>query len=331
MDTRRDYLLFIDESGKSSLSDRGENFLLTGLILDKELHAALCYFMLSLKTKASIPPTENLHAYNIFEDEKLLRRDSFGRVLKDGNGNLLKKRLPYSKLDSLFERLVNVIDGTEMRCFIYRLNKEAYLNRVDRAQLREKASEKAINKYLNDRGLNDFLYGVLTRKLILRFGHFLEQNDAYGEVIAESRRNGDSVVLDAFLDATHDKNFIDTPRFEHWSKCSHARIHGLTFQTKRGLSFGLEVADLFSWAHFNEKYGSRWPTNISDAKKRRVTNRISTVAKLLRTISSSIEDMSESSVRRVAYDRVSKFIDDLSNFRNRPSSLGTPPGNPGGP
>ena len=63
---KNQYILFIDESGKSKLSDIGDRFLLSGVIIEKGLHHALSDFMVSLKSKNNIPVDANIHAYDLF-------------------------------------------------------------------------------------------------------------------------------------------------------------------------------------------------------------------------------------------------------------------------
>ena len=78
--------------------------------------------------------------------------------------------------------------------------------------------------------------------MILEFGYFLEQHKAVGEVVAESRRQDDEATLRAFVDSTNSSRFEEGTIYKTWSQYSFNRIHSLTFQNKKGLSFGLEIA-----------------------------------------------------------------------------------------
>ncbi len=69
MERKDRYILFIDESGKSKFSDIGSHFLLSGLIINRDLHTALSHYMISLKEKSDIPTDENIHAFDLFENE----------------------------------------------------------------------------------------------------------------------------------------------------------------------------------------------------------------------------------------------------------------------
>lgn len=198
------YILFIDESGKSTFSDPGSSFLLSGLIIDKDLHTALSHYMISLKEKSDIP---------------------------------------------------------------------------------------------------------------LEFGHFLDNQDAVGEIMAESRRDDDETVLSAFLSSTVETTFAEGSRYAGWAKSSRKRINSLTFQNKKGLSFGLEIADLFAWAHFNKKHGRSFPI-ASAAKARRVDSRIKRADDAMSALYlKRPEDITPGRVMSLAEDRVSEFTKALREFK----------------
>ena len=46
-------------------------FWLTGIIIQKDLNAALSHYMLSLKDKSGISADENIHAFDLLESEKV--------------------------------------------------------------------------------------------------------------------------------------------------------------------------------------------------------------------------------------------------------------------
>ena len=218
-----------------------------------------------------------------------------------------------------------------MFCHIYRINKSEYRNQITCCARKNTVPDRLVTDFVKRKGLNDFLYEALTRKLILEFGHFLESEDAQGEVMAESRRQEDTAVLAAFLASSQQSTFDHSPRFQSWAVSCLRRIHSLTFQNKKGLSFGLEVADLLSWAHFNKTYGRAYPIS-SVAKIRRVENRIDKADILIQNLCTKAPQIvSRQILNTVAHDRVSEFTKALKEYR-KPSVLsGTPPGNPGGP
>lgn len=325
-------MLFIDESGKSKLSDDHDNFLLTGLVIDRDLHQALSSYMVSLKEKSDIPTDENIHAFDLFEGEREKMYDENGKLIKNSDGTTRHKRIPTSKIDPFFNRLVHLIEGSDLFCFTLTIDKSPYRNQITRTARKHGVRERLVMDFVKRKGLNDFLYEVLTRKLILEFGHFLEERGANGEVVAESRRQEDSAVLDAFLEASQHSKYAETPRFQAWSRSCFRRIHSLTFQNKKGLSFGLEVADLFSWAQFNYMHGRSFPI-ASAAKIRRVDARIARINAIMQSLfkKKKPEIISSSVLKHVALDRVSEFAKVLKEYHTPSAPSGTPPSNLGRP
>lgn len=297
------YILFIDESGKSKLSDEGDYILLCGLIINKDLHTAVSNYMISLKRNSDISTEQNLHAFDIFEDEfRLLRRK---------NPSKNEYRITHSKISTLFERIYNLIDGTEMKYLIVTLDKKIYQDKIKRAARKQNVSKQVLIDKLKKSNMNDFLYQGMTQKLILEFAHFLDENNAQGEVVAESRRNGDAEVLNAFLGATQSSNYEEGTIYRSWSMKAHNLIHRLTFENKKGLSFGLEIADLFAWSHYNNTFGRKIIDSYSDAKNRRIDNRLVAVRDFMRKnkcmLKNGEEKMTETKFNTVAKNKVSEF------------------------
>lgn len=325
MNNSDSYILFIDESGKSQFSDSGNNFLLSGLIINKDLHSALSNYMVSLKEKSDIPIDENIHAFDLLENEKR-------RIRRTGGGTIYK-RIPYTKINAFFLKLCSLIEGADLKSLIFRIKKERYSKKIRSTALKHGVSERAIISYLKNKDLEDFLYESLARKLILEFGHFLETENAHGEIIAESRRENDGAVLRAFIASTNKLTFSeDSHHYRNWAENSFKRIHSLTFQNKRGLSFGLEIADFFGWAHINKMYGRGFPVS-SIAKSKRIEVRIGTANKLLTSsiYKKKLEDITQTKLITIAGDLVSEFTEALVQYRNTSVPSGTPPGNPDGP
>ena len=294
----KDYILFIDESGKSELSDIGDNFLLCGIVISKDLHLALSSFMMSLKNKSEISITENIHAFNLFEDERFRGQ-----------------KISHNKVKIFFERLIRIAEGTDMQCSISRICKTPYLESIRKVAKNKNSTEKAVTRYLRRNNLHDFLYEALARKVMLEFGHFLEGENAQGEIIAESRRQEDETVLRAFLSATLEFTFNEDSKYRSWSRSCFKRIHSLTFQNKKGLSFGLEIADLFGWAHFNIEYGREYPMR-SKAKTARVSSRLYKIGEIMGGFyKKKPEDISRSKLKTIAKDRVSEFTKKLNDYK----------------
>lgn len=302
-----EYILFLDESGKTGILDVGpDSFLLSGLILDKDLHSALSSYMLSLKEKFNIPADENIHAFDLFEAERRRNTNTTGGK---------HRKIPYSHIDSFFKTLSHLINGTDIHSLILIIDKQIVKDKICTVAGRKGASPRAVLNFLKRENLNDFLYETLARKMILEFAHFLEQNEAHGEVVAESRRDADGTVLRAFMTATNSDTFVNSPRYSGWARTGFNRIHSLTFQNKKGLSFGLEIADLFGWAYFHRNFGSTFPVS-SVAKGRRIQGRISEALRAIeRSKMKKPETISLAQIKNIAADRFSEFTDALARFK----------------
>lgn len=293
------YILFIDESGKSKLSDIGDYFLLCGLIINKDLHAALSSYMVSLKKKSGIPTDENIHAFDLLENEKVM-------------GSHHK----YTHVDTFLKRICTLVQGADLQCLIVRIEKTEYRKLIEKKAKKAGMSDRAVVNLLKKNNLHDFLYEALARKLILEFGHFLDQEDAHGEVVAESRRQDDDAVLRAFIDSTQTSKFGERTTYHLWSRQSFKRIYSLVFQNKKGLSFGLEMADLFAWAHFNTHYGKARIFK-SSAKNKRIDVRLHKINEIMKEtlMKGKVEDITQTKLKNLAEDRVSKFTELLNNLK----------------
>lgn len=331
MKRREGYILFIDESGKSNLFDDDGHFLLSAVIIDRDLQVALSNYMVSLKHKSGISPDENVHAFDLFEAERLKVRDKKGRIVKNKDGSVRHKHMPFPRVSTFFDRFASLIEGADISCLVFRMDKTFFKREVEKVLKKKGGKRQILTRYLKRHNLSDFLYEALTRKMIFEFGRFLKKTDSSGEVIAESRREEDETVLRAFLSATNESTFGDKSNCKNWARDSLQKIHSLTFQTKKGLSFGLEVADLFGWTHLNHRYGMRFPAS-SQAKKRRVEKRLERINKLMKQVyRKEPEDITRSKLNTLARDRVSAFTEALEGYKVASVSAGTPPGNPGGP
>lgn len=294
------YILFIDESGKSKLSDdTGRYFLLSGVIIDSNLHQALSNYIVSLKNKCGIPVDQNIHAFDLFENEKL---KGFSRI-------------KVGAINQLFGRFLSLSHGTDMHAIVLQVDKQAYRAQIEKCAKKHKVAFKRVYSELKKNDLHDVLYEVAARKMILEFGSFLEQRKAVGEVIAESRRQDDEATLRAFVDATNSSRFPDGTIYKTWSQYSFNRIHSLTFQNKKGLSFGLEIADLIAWGTFNHEWGT---SRVYKSKQKisRITKRILAVDKLKKELllKKNLEKLTSSKISTVAADRVSEMSKVLKNI-----------------
>lgn len=294
---KNQYILFIDESGKSKLSDTGDRFLLSGVVIEKSLHRALSDFMLSLKSKNNIPIDANIHAYDLFEKEEIK------------NIKLSKKGIDY-----FFEHFIHLVRGTEMKSVLYEVDKRPLVDKVKKKAKSLCIAEKVIFKYIQSKNCHDILYEILTAKIILQFGKFLEENDAMGEIIVESRRQDDNAVLKGFMLATESSNYLKNKNIKNNCQSAFNRITSLSFQNKKGLSFGLELADLFAWAKWNSLNLHVKPKSV--AQEKRVKSKIREVVKVLADHKiKTPEKVSITSSSVVGGIRVSEFINSVDYYK----------------
>lgn len=293
------YILFIDESGKSKLSDdTGRFFLLSGIIIDSNLHQALSNYIISLKNKCGIPVDQNIHAFDLFENEKLKGED----------------HVKVGAINQLFERLISLSHGADMHAVVLCIDKHRYRQQIEKRARKHHVKFSRVYNELKKNDLHDLLYEVAVRKMILEFGHFLEQHKATGEVIAESRRQDDEATLRAFIDSTNTSRFAEGTVYKTWSGYSFNRIHSLTFQNKKGLSFGLEIADLIAWGTFNRVWGMT-RSYSSQQKMSRIHKRLTAVHTLKNELllKKNLENLTSSKINTVATDRVSELSKVLEN------------------
>ena len=295
--SKNQYILFIDESGKSKLSDTCDRFLLSGVIIEKGLHNALSDFMISLKSKNKILIDANIHAYDLFEKEEIK------------NIKLSKKGIDY-----FFEHFIHLVRGTEMKCVLYEIDKRPLVDKVKKKAKSLSVAEKVIFKYIQSKNCHDILYEILTAKIILQFGKFLEENDAMGEIVVESRRQDDGAVLKGFMLATEGSYYMNNKNIKNNCSSAFNRITSLSFQNKKGLSFGLELADLFAWAKWNSL--SLYIKPKSAAQEKRVKLKIKEVVKILADHKvKTPEKILVTSSSVVGGIRVSEFINSVYYYK----------------
>lgn len=296
--TKKQYILFIDESGKSKLSDIGDRFLLSAVIIERDLHYALSSFMISLKCKNNIPSGVNIHAYHLFEKEEVKN-----------------VKLKNKEIDYFFEHFIHLVRGTEMKCILYEADKKTFVDKIRKKAKSVNVTEKAITKYLQSKRDHDILYEILTARIIMQFGKFLEEENATGEILVESRRQDDGAVLDGFMLATEQSKYLKNKNYKSYSNSSFNRITTLSFQNKKGLSFGLELADLFAWAKWNSSDLQKKPK--SKAKEMRIKNKIKEVVSILANHKIKVpEKISVNTTSAVGGFRVSEFIKSLKDYKS---------------
>lgn len=253
--------------------------------------------MISLKRKNNIPTDVNIHAYDLFEKEEVLHVN-----------------LKNSEINYFFEHFIHLVRGTEMSCILYEVDKRPFVEKINKKAQKTNSTEKAIFRYLKTKGNHDILYEILTAKIILEFGKFLDKEDAIGEIIVESRRQDDGAVLGGFMLATESSKYIKNKHYRCYSESAFKRITTLSFQNKKGLSFGLELSDLFAWAKWNSNDLQRKP--VSKAKEKRIKDKIKKVVEVLKDHKvKAPEKVIITSSSAVGGYRVSEFINYLNEYK----------------
>lgn len=296
--TKKEYVLFLDESGKSELKDaKHQHFLLSYIIMEKELHESASNIMISSKRKANMPQSVNIHAFDYFENEKF-RNDPLN--IKD--------------LEVFYKNLVSLIYSVEYSGGCYIVDKSEIKKKVDKIAKKYNTSDKVIYNYLKGHGHSDILYQLLSAKIFMDFAQFLEKNDAYGEIIIESRRGQDKCVHDAYLLATENNKYNLSKKYSSLSQSAFDRISTLTFQNKKGESFGLEMADLFAWSMWN-KDGIKRVIKIPKSKEKRILGRLNQAKDLIKRHKVYKYKEIKITIRSKLFkSEISKFINCLNYF-----------------
>lgn len=214
--------LFIDESGKSSLSKIvGEPFILTGVILDNEDISTVQGFFNYIKRKSNLDPATPFHSYDIFEDTSNKITDQQAKIL--------------SKTLSEFISLIPI------NIYILQINKSEFRKALG---IRTDADFKKSPK---TREMKEFPYKIMSAMLFKWFARYLQKNKAVGQIIVDSRRGMDDKLIKN-LDACKDQSAGLLGVIN--SKLVAERLTAICFAQKTFLSGGLEITDLISYTSF---------------------------------------------------------------------------------
>lgn len=241
--------LFIDESGKSSLSDyNNTTFILTGVILDNNELQTTEGFFNYIKLKYNLPPEMPFHSYEIFEHPA--------------------KKLKNSDLMGLSKTISEFLSLIPVKIYIAEVNKEDFRSvlGIRNPEDLKGSSEK--------KEMKDFPYRVAASYIFARFGEYLKNKDSMGQIIADSRKGGDHQLLKT-LDLCKEKA---VPIKDIYHKAIRERVSAICFAEKNFLSGGLEITDLISYVKFNHSIKNI--SSFSDRGIDRIWNRIREIAKI---------------------------------------------------
>ncbi len=162
--------LYIDESGKSSLSDDTSNhFLLTGVIVKQEDLITIEGFFNFIKLKFSLNQTEPFHSYEVYENPETM--------------------LPAARSRLLSEQLDDFLSIIPIEICIVSIDKSIFRSTLGVTSTDQfKGSKKR-------KEMRDFPYRVMSTCLFGQFASYLEKNNLIGQIIADSRRGGDHQLL----------------------------------------------------------------------------------------------------------------------------------------
>ncbi len=251
--------LFVDESGKSSLADqKNKIFLLTGVILDNSELNIIEGFFNYIKLKFKLPTDKPFHSYEIFE-----KKDT-----KLSNSDLIE----LSKDISEFLLLIPI------KIYVAEANKETFrgvlgIKSID--QLKGSSERKE---------MKDYPYRVTAVYIFSKFGKYLSDKNAIGQIIADSRKGGDHQLLKT-LDLCKEKVI---PIKDEYHLSIKNNVSAICFAEKSFLSVGLEITDLISYTCFNSAI--RNMSNLSETGLKEIWNSV----KQLRIAA----EMSEEGLRR---------------------------------
>lgn len=213
--------LYLDESGKSSLAEKeDEPFIIAGVILDDSEVSAVEGYFSYIKLKFEIPLDEPFHSYHIFENTQT--------------------KLVDRQLTSLSENLAEYISLVPITINITVISKSEFKSALGISSLEDFKGHKKRKE------MKDFPYRLMAAYHFGIFGKYLEDKNYIGQVLADSRRGGDSQLLKTLglckeMRVKFNQGYAETVR---------NRIQAISFAEKNFLSGGLEITDLISYVSF---------------------------------------------------------------------------------
>ena len=268
------YNLYIDELGIANLCDYSSRFfLLAGIVIEDKTTDELSSYFKYIKRRYSLPEEKNFHAVGLFET----RTSDF--------------YLSHSLCKKFCVSVSEFIETSPIHIWLLRVDK-----RVLRTLLKMPQSYqfKGSREHKEDK---DIGYEILSRKMFFEFARFLKDESAHGAIIAESRQGADYHLLKTFLQCKEPTQFNHNSRLQKYAQWLRGRVFSICFENKRGLSAGLEIADLVSYLG-----------------NRKVSRRLATLeprgGKLLWRIvekNYNFTDFSPAILKRLAGDRINKI------------------------
>lgn len=213
--------LYIDESGKSSLSEkRNEPFIITGVIFDDSEINTVEGFFSYIKRKYKIKSSTPFHSYDLFENPETKLSDVSAR--------------------KLLSTIADFISLIPIKIHIFSINKKLFRRSLGITTPDDlKGSKKR-------RSMRHFTYDIACTKLFARFAKYLEKNNNVGQIIVDARIGGNQQILNALNKSKDPTSTLDRKDVGQIKK----RCTAICFAEKNYLSGGLEITDLISYTSF---------------------------------------------------------------------------------
>ena len=237
MDHPNKHTLYIDESGGHSLTDtRSDDFLLAGVVMENKKDTEISAYFEFLKRKHGIEAGQPFHSVDIFE----ARGSDLYFTPKKAKAIVLSLaefiRIAPIEIKLLSLKKDDVKDALGVN---HLLNK-------DQLAIKLRAGGAMGGE------LRDIAYDILASDLFLWFsGHSLWRAGSRGGIIAESRKESDHALLNAFLQCKEPDNYRSNEKaIQKRAEKMSRSVTSIKFENKIGECAGLEIADLISYTSF---------------------------------------------------------------------------------
>jgi len=282
------FTLYIDESGTANLNDKRDNlFFLTGLVLDDNISRGFSDYFHLVKKRHHLETIRNFHSVEFFEIKQSPQYVSNQRA----------KEFIYT--------LGELLNTLPMFVISYSLDK-----RILRKILGISETFDFKGMFKNQLDSKEVAYEILARKIFFDFAQFLHKNEATGNIVAESRRESDAILLRTFFDCKTPSHFIHVPRFESYAKDFNEKVVSMCFENKNAITAGLEIVDAISYLWYLETKGKM---KEPFALKRGIVPLI----KELRKNTKQPKQVTGPMIRNIGKDRINKITKEIKEFSSR--------------
>jgi hypothetical protein len=220
------YYMFVDESGDASLNHRGQHFILSTVIINREDFEIIQGYMRLLKRKYFGDDFKVIHTTDLFERPYTKYR---------------KLCRPKDVTNQFIHRLHDILTTIPYNSCVYHVDKDSV-----RAKYGYKPAPRRKSKTLNI----DLPYELAATEAILDFTKFLKHRKSMGEIVIESRLHRDGNFVTYFDNARKAKfpGGIPNPAFNDVKNS----IPSLFISNKDSINNGLEIADIVAYVTYRK-------------------------------------------------------------------------------